>query len=141
MTGEQTWAEQNPDNKKLELDPKVDRPGPLSIGVAIEQPVETPTPESATSSPTATTRLIVLGDSDFATTGPFGQGLNGDLFLNAVNWLGDDQPSALSLRPKQQVERRLDLKTGTFRLLAVVVVLLLPLAALVGAGVMWWRRR
>jgi ABC-type uncharacterized transport system involved in gliding motility auxiliary subunit len=141
MTGEQTWAEQNPDNKKLELDPKVDRPGPLSIGVAIEQPIETPTPESATSSPTATTRLIVLGDSDFATTGPFGQGLNGDLFLNAVNWLGDDQPSALSLRPKQQVERRLDLKTGTFRLLAVVAVLLLPLAALVGAGVMWWRRR
>jgi ABC-type uncharacterized transport system involved in gliding motility auxiliary subunit len=142
MTGEQTWAEQNPDSSKLERNPNVDRPGPLSIGVAIEQPVETPTAESATpSSSAAATRLVVLGDSDFATTGPFGQGLNGDLFLNVVNWLGGDQSTALSLRPKQQVERRLDLKTGTFRLLAVIAVLLLPLAALVGAGVMWWRRR
>ena len=50
--------------------------------------------------PKRETRIAVIGDSDFATNGLIGAGRNADLFLNAVNWLAQ-QEDLIAIRPKR----------------------------------------
>ncbi|PZD74100.1 hypothetical protein C1752_01472 [Acaryochloris thomasi RCC1774] len=86
-------------------------------------------------------RLVVIGDSDFASSGPFGQVLNGDLFLNAVTWLGSDETNpSLSIRPKEVTNRRLQITPQRQRLLTILGALL-PVSALGIAVTLWWQRR
>jgi ABC-type uncharacterized transport system involved in gliding motility auxiliary subunit len=85
--------------------------------------------------------MVVIGDSDFATAGPFSKGLNGDVFLNSVTWLGSGQDDAsLSIRPKEQTDRRLELNPTNWRVL-ILLGLLLPLSAFGIAIYLWWKRR
>ncbi len=167
-TGQQSWAETDPDQEQLQFDADRDSPGPLTLGVALQrQPevaadeaptvngadpeavtpeVEPPEAESLeTESPETDTdaaRLVVIGNSDFATTGPFNQGLNGDVFLNAMNWLSRDSGDpTLSIRPKEPTNRRLEITPTQSRFLTVVGLGLLPLGALGLAATLWWQRR
>jgi len=135
LSQERTWAEANPDNDELDFDPKTDLQGPLTIGVTVEVPNQ-----EAPQNPEKKTRLVVIGDSDFATSGPFAQGLNGDVFLNSVSWLAEDNRT-LSIRPKAQVERKLVLSRTRFRVLALTAIAFLPLLAFTIAGSIWWKRR
>lgn len=135
LSQERTWAEAEPDSEELDFDPKLDLQGPLTIGVAIEA-----TPNKDEKTQDAETRLVVIGDSDFATSGPFSQGVNGDVFLNSATWLADDSVT-LSIRPKVQVERRLALPRTRFRVLALMAIAILPLFAFTIAGTIWWKRR
>ncbi|MDJ0697757.1 Gldg family protein [Mastigocoleus sp. MO_188.B34] len=87
-------------------------------------------------------RLVVIGDSDFATNGLFGQQLNGDIFLNSVTWLSQvDDEQALSIRPKEQKNRRLNLTSTQSFIVSSTSVIVLPLLAFVTAGFLWWLRR
>ncbi|MCM1985367.1 GldG family protein [Lyngbya confervoides] len=148
ITQERSWAEADPDNEALEFDPQRDKQGPLAVGVALEQssqsspsasqPQNQDREDSAASVPN--TRLVVIGDSDFATSGPFNQGINGDVLINSLSWLGDNSLS-LSIRPKEKIERRLQLPALRFRMLALVSIALLPLSAFVAASIIWWKRR
>ena len=45
------------------------------------------------------TRLVVVGDSDFAANAYLGTGGNRDMFLNIVNWLAQ-QENMISVRPR-----------------------------------------
>ncbi|WP_310834392.1 hypothetical protein [Aetokthonos hydrillicola] len=85
--------------------------------------------------------MVVLGNSDFATDGLFGQQLNGDVFLNSVTWLSQQDQPLLSIRPKEAKNRRINLTTSQARVLALSSLLVLPLVGFTAAGVVWWRRR
>ncbi len=65
---------------------------------------------------------------------------NLDLFLNAVNWLAE-QESQITIRPKPFEMRQLI----PSRLMSVQVfgisVILMPLAVLIVGAIVWWRRR
>ncbi|MDZ7961505.1 MAG: Gldg family protein [Aulosira sp. DedQUE10] len=114
-------------------------------------PTATPLPTPSTAAPltdkqtekTPTeSRLVVIGNSDFATDGVFQQQLNGDVFLNSVTWLSkqeDQQP--LSIRPKEAKNRRLNITAAQANLLTLSSLLVLPLIGLVAASAIWWRRR
>ncbi len=144
FTGEQSWAESAPDRPELRFDPQSDRQGPLVLGVQISRSLETttktppPSPEQQ-SGPQA--RLIVIGDANFATDGTFDQGLNGDLFLNALTWLSDRPDQVLSIRPKEATNRRLELTAQQGRLITLLGLGVLPLTAFSTAAGLWWRRR
>ena len=154
VSQERTWAEAEPDNEELDFDPNADLQGPLTIGIALDshQTAEEPTEEEQEGEAEQTeepkennlekprTKIVVIGDSDFATSGPFEQGLNGDVFLNSVSWLADDNLS-LSIRPKTKVERRLDISGTRLRVLALTAIAFLPLLAFTIAGTIWWKRR
>ncbi|MBD2436057.1 Gldg family protein [Nostoc sp. FACHB-110] len=112
----------------------------------------TPSPEPTTPTPTPTTteksapkfkesRLVVFGNSDFASNGLFEQQLNGDVFLNSVTWLSQQDQQPLSIRPKEVKNRRLNLSGIEANFLAVTSLLLLPAIGLLAAGLIWWRRR
>ncbi|MDB9341493.1 Gldg family protein [Nodularia spumigena CS-1038] len=114
-------------------------------------PTPTPTIEDETN-PISTTedkseerkiesRLVVIGDSDFATDGLFQQQLNGDVFLNSVTWLSQQDQQLLSIRPKEARNRRINLNLVQANLLTLSSLLLLPLMGLVTAAIMWWKRR
>ncbi|WP_172957580.1 GldG family protein [Aphanothece sacrum] len=86
-------------------------------------------------------RLVIIGNSSFANNNLFGQQLNGDIFLNSVQWLGNKDEQLLSIRPKEAKNRRINLTSFQANLLALLALVIVPLSALVAAGITWWRKR
>ncbi|MCL1469454.1 GldG family protein [Argonema antarcticum] len=86
-------------------------------------------------------RLVVFGNSEFATDGVFSQQLNGDVFLNSVSWLRQQENQTLSIRPKQANNRRLKMTISQASLLFWITTIILPLIGFGTAGWLWWRRR
>ncbi|MCP2731801.1 GldG family protein [Limnofasciculus baicalensis] len=110
-------------------------------------PTTTPTP-----SPTNTdkidnnktkseARLVVYGNSNFASDGVFDQQLNSDVFLNSVSWLSKRDDKTLSIRPKEQKNRRIEITSIQAGLLGWSALAIMPLFGFGAAGVMWWIRR
>jgi ABC-type uncharacterized transport system involved in gliding motility auxiliary subunit len=133
ITNNKSWAEANPEKQPLSFDAGIDQPGPLNLAVALSRPGK------ATSGHES--RLVVFGNATFATNGWFGQQLNGDLILNAIGWLGQQDQRTLSIRPKNPANRRLNLSPVLSLLIGWTALAILPLVGFSTAGVLWWRRR
>ncbi len=117
--------------ERVKFDEGQDVKGPVSIAAAAEKEV-TPPADSSANDTTATTRkarIVVFGDSDFITNGYFQFQGNGDLFLNAVNWLAE-QVELIAIRPKQIEDNRISLTTQQSLLIFWLGVVFLPLAIL-----------
>ncbi len=157
ITNDRTWAASKPESQQLQFNPGSDRKGPLTLGVALEgkvQPKAQPTspsnkptpsskasPKSANSPASSNARLVVLGNSDFVTNGLFDQQLNGDVFLNSVSWLSKRNEQTLSIRPKEEKNRRLNITSQQAQEITLTSMLILPLIGVTAAGFQWWRRR
>ncbi|BCL33784.1 GldG family protein [Nostoc sp. MS1] len=108
-----------------------------------------PTPSATVTPPTepkptkiaTESRLVVIGNSDFVTNNIFQQQLNGDVFLNSITWLSQQDQQPLSIRPKEPKNRRLNLSTSQATLLTLSSLFALPLLGLVVAAAIWWKRR
>ena len=105
----------------------------LAIGVMI---YAVPTGETAEKY----TRLIVMGDSDFASNEHFDNGNNGDLFLNSVAWLAEGT-ELISIRRNVQPFRRLVITDSQRSFIEYSSIGLLPILVMLAGGVIWWRRR
>ena len=85
-------------------------------------------------------RIVVVGDSDFATNSFFHIMGNGKLFLNTVNYLASKE-NLIGVEPRTFDKPRVNLTNrqmkGTFFLSVVLIPLLL---AVIGTAV-WWRQR
>jgi ABC-type uncharacterized transport system involved in gliding motility auxiliary subunit len=75
------------------------------------------------------------------TDGWFQQQLNSDVFLNSVSWLSKRDEQALSIRPKESKNRRINLSLVQTGILGWTALVIMPLLGFTTAGVMWWRRR
>jgi len=111
--------------------------GPLNIGFYI---TTSSTDDTEGSEEAKQIRLIVIGDSDFASNKHFRQGSNSDLFLNSVNWLTTDE-ELISIDRKVLQVRRLIINPTQERWLNISSIGLLPVLILVIGGIIWWRRR
>lgn len=85
-------------------------------------------------------RLVVFGDSDFATNQWFDQFRNRDLFLNSVNWLLGE-PEAIAIRPRKAGASQLAVSEPTLRNIRTAALFVVPEAIAVLGVVAWWRRR
>lgn len=150
-TSAKSWAEI--DVKQLLSDGKVameqdkgDKIGPVVIGAATaaiapdaEKKAETDPAAKDDPAGKPESRIAVIGDSDFAANAYLGVQGNRDLFLNAVNWLAQ-QEGLISIRPREPSDRRITMtarqQSGVFWLSLLVI----PAAAL-GAAIMTWSRR
>src|SRR6266852_1866103 len=112
LTSAESWAET--DLKALQegrtaFDADSDRRGPISIAAVAtittdktgtsastsessEQPEKEKTPRAA--------RLVVFGDSEFANNSLFPVQGNGNLFLNTVSWLAEEE-DLIAIRPRK----------------------------------------
>jgi ABC-type uncharacterized transport system involved in gliding motility auxiliary subunit len=153
QTTPRSWAEttlaslENPDTLAPETE-KGDLTGPVSIGVAVAVPAPAAekTAEQAAADPetpepaSPETRLVAVGDSDFVANAYLGIEGNGDLFMNAVNWLAQ-QENLIAVRPRQAADRRLTLTADQILWVQWLALAIVP-AAVLGVGIFgWWRRR
>jgi ABC-type uncharacterized transport system involved in gliding motility auxiliary subunit len=148
QTGERSWAESDLAglfaSQPAELDEsKGDKPGPVGIAAAVSVATsagaEPPKPEDA-EAPKPETRLVVFGDSDFATNGTLGIPGNRDLFMNAMGWLSQ-QENLIAIRPKTAADRRITMTAAQQSNILWLSLLVIP-GAVFGTGIYsWWRRR
>ena len=138
-TSPDSWLEKDPDSGgEYQFDEGVDLPGPLAIGVLViglSPEVTEADEESGTG-----TRLIVYGDSDFASNRRFQDGDNGNLFLNSVNILTVGK-ELISMDRKYLQTRRLLIGPEAESFIIISSIGLLPLLVLVAGAYIWWRRR
>lgn len=129
LTGQRGWGETRSELDTFKHDKGADLDGPVSIACAVENQK-------------TGMRLVVFGDSDFASNRDIGTGANRDLFMNSVNWLVKRE-MLVSIGPKTVAEmKRLNLGQAQLRLITIMVVLVVPsCAAVAGFFVFLARRR
>jgi len=138
----QSRAEAVTEAGELEFDQEAAPTGPYPLGVALSRPVQGAAAETENpDAPPQEARMVVIGNSTFATDGLFDQQLNGDVFLNAVNWLGQQNDAALSIRPKEVTNRRIVMTVQQQIGLGIFSLLVLPVVGFALALVMWLKRR
>jgi ABC-type uncharacterized transport system involved in gliding motility auxiliary subunit len=149
QSGRNSWAET--DLKTLttkgeaKQEPeKGDIPGPISLAVAVSAPVGGATPppvDGKDENPNKPeTRLVVVGDSDFASNSVAGMGGNRDMFLNMVNWLAQ-QENLIAVRPRNPEDRRITMTGGQDRMIWWFAMIILPGLIFLAGVQTWWRRR
>jgi ABC-type uncharacterized transport system involved in gliding motility auxiliary subunit len=130
-SNDRSWAETDMKSKEVSLDEsKGDIKGPVSLAVVATKDV----------GENKKGRLIVFGDSDFGSNNAFGLQGNGNLFLNTVSWLAQDE-SFISIRAKNPEDRRLTMTEAQGRLVSYVMLLFLPVGVLVTGISVWMKRR
>ena len=77
-----------------------DRPGPVSLGVAVS--AQSATPLSGNSSRPRDTRLVVVGDSDFVANYSANVPGNSEMFLSIIHWLAQENVVAIPRRVPQE---------------------------------------
>ncbi|OQY28581.1 MAG: hypothetical protein B6244_06645 [Candidatus Cloacimonetes bacterium 4572_55] len=137
QTGQGTWGETRSDS--IFYDEESDRIGPLNIAMSVERQRNLPEQsESDTTLPN--TRMIIIGDSDFANNVYFYQHGNSDFFMNALSWLAGEE-DLISVRAKEPHERRLNLTILQAQLLFWLSVVLIPLMVSIAGFIVWWIKR
>ncbi len=129
-TSQRSWAETSPiSGEQIAYDPGQDRMGPISLFAVAEKGAASPSAREDKydlGSGDVKARLVVVGDSDFSINGYFSVQGNGNLFLNAVNWLAQEE-DLISVRAKDPEDRRLNLTQKQSRMILYLGVILLPL--------------
>jgi ABC-type uncharacterized transport system involved in gliding motility auxiliary subunit len=138
-TGNDSWAERDldawRDSGRAEYDSD-DLDGPVPVAIA-----GVPRIESAEGEPAATAgRIVVFGDSDFATNEFFDALRNRDLFINSVNWLAGDIEQ-ITLRPNISRASSFQMSQDQFRRIQYLSLFVLPEAIAIFGVVVWWFRR
>jgi ABC-type uncharacterized transport system involved in gliding motility auxiliary subunit len=120
---------------------KGDKKGPIALASAVTASVTSSTPSKpGDDAPKPETRVVVVGDSDFAENGVLGVQGNRDLFMNIVGWLSQ-QENLISIRPKEADDRRVTLTATQQNNIAWLSLLVLPAFVFASGVYTWWRRR
>ena len=85
-------------------------------------------------------RFVVIGSSGWVANRFITFEGNGDLALNAVNWLSSDE-DLISIRPKPPENRRVTMTQRQFNAVLVTSQFILPLIVVVAGFGVWWKRR
>lgn len=147
-TSARSWAETDLKalaSGQVELNEGADRQGPVSLGQAVTAAAtEPPSPALAGNqspdAPKPETRLVAIGDSDFAGNNALGIAGNLDLFLNSVNWLAQ-QEDLIAIRPREATDRRLTLNADQLTRVMLLSLFVIPGLVFAAGVYTWWRRR
>ncbi len=85
-------------------------------------------------------RFVVFGSSSWAANSFLNFNGNRDLALNTMNWLSSDE-DLISIRPKEQEDRRITMTQAQLSLVRITSQFLLPLIVIVAGVSVWWKRR
>lgn len=158
-TSGEGWGETNlvdVGEGQVRKDPE-DLAGPVSLAVAVapkgsakqdeavdefagEEETDADADAAPSAEPTsAVGRIVVFGDSDFATNGQINNVGNPNLLANTINWLLERE-SLLGIAAKTPEQVRLNLTAGQVRSVYLLVLLVMPALA-IGLGIVVWLRR
>lgn len=130
-TSQQSWAETDLaalQNGQVTPDKNKDLLGPITLALSEENA-------------TKGSRLVVVGDADFAATSNFAAYGNGDLFVSMVDWTAK-QDNLINLTPKPQTNRfMVPPERYTLGLILLGSIFIIPGAIVVSGISVWIRRR
>lgn len=130
-TSADSYATSNLSSAEIRIDPNKDKKGPFTMAAAITYD---------TGKPNSQGRAVVVGNSRWASNSFLRFNGNKNLLLNMLNWLSSDE-DLISIRPKEQEDRRISLTRGQFLAVRTVSQFLLPLIVVIGGVMVWFRRR
>lgn len=142
-TSEASWAEYDWASGTVSFDERTDVKGPVPVAVAVSGiPGTTGNVVYGTMQDPATTeaRIVVFGDSDFASNGFISLLGNKDLVLNAVNWVAE-RGELIAIRPKEKKKRSLVLTPGQVGLVRNIFLFAIPAVFLLLSLVTYIRKR
>lgn len=129
-TAQNSWAETDfvsLKNNQAAFNQEQDIPGPIGLAIA------------ATNAKTGA-RVVVIGDSDFASDRNYAQYGNGDFLINSIDWAAK-QENLINLTPKKTTQRILILRNNiTLGVILLTTVFVIPGLTLI-AGIMVWIQR
>ena len=131
LTAEQAWGEgdytASAELGAPVLDEGIDNPGPLNMAVAAE-------------STEGDGRVVVFGNSAFATNEAFDAYGNANMFVNAVDWAAE-QDDLINITPRTPIARTF-VPPQTLGFIAILLASIIILPGLVlGAGIYAWASR
>jgi len=148
-TSEKSWAETDLsllfDKGEVSLTGE-DLSGPVSVAVAVtrEIPAADRNEEAAGSESEpggqVVSRVVVIGDAEFADNQYIAKMYNADFLLNAVNWLSGEE-AYISIRPKATRGSQVSMTPEQTQTIFFLSVLILPEFLLLLGLTVWWRRR
>ncbi len=152
QTSPQSWAETNVAAVLAtgRVERNVNPPnieGPVSLAAAVAAAAEepaTPLPAEgetpADAPPPAETRVVVVGDSDFARNRAIGIQGNREVFLNMANWLAQ-QEDLIAIRPTDPANRPVTMTASQGTAIRWFTMAIVPLLLFANAFRLYWRRR
>ncbi len=134
LTSRASWAETDTEafarERVVQLDPAVDRAGPVAVAAALVFPVEDGREG----------RLVVVGDADFARNRYIAEVFNADFLLNVVSWLvGEEQ--FITIDRKLPRASMVQMTAEQFSRVRFISLFVFPEAILLLGIASWWRRR
>ncbi len=132
LTIDQSWGETDfealQSQQALKYDEGVDLLGPMTLAAAAENT-------------TAKSRVVVFGNSSFAEDDNFDFSGNGDMFVNAIDWVAE-QDTLINLT-SNTAQTRTFTPPGSFQFILTIVstVCIIPLVVVVAGIYAWVRRR
>jgi ABC-type uncharacterized transport system involved in gliding motility auxiliary subunit len=149
-TSPNSWAERELNEKQVKFNKAKDRQGPITLAAVATLKVRAQAAPSPAGTPgekaeekkaeEKEARIAVVGDSDFVKNRYYNLSGNGNFFLNVANWLTEES-DLISIQPKTQTPRTVQLTPSQGRLLFLVSIIILPLAVLVVGVSVWLKRR
>ena len=138
FSGEQSWAETDLKTSPPEFDEKKDTPGPVPLIAAGEKEISLPTEDGSDWLETEA-RIVIFGDTDFASNSFYKSQGNRDLFLNAVDWLTGEE-ELIAIRPRDKRVNPIYLTPEQERWLLIVSIIIMPLFVLATGLTIIFRR-
>jgi len=161
-TGPGSWAETDRgelSRGQLTFNKEMDRQGPVPVGVvatverkkdaesatgkgnaASPPPAEKKTAGAPEGRPAGAARLVVYGNSGFASNSFLNFSGNKDLFLNSISWLAEDE-GQISVRPREAKSTPIFLTATQGRLAFWLPVVVVPAILLASGTTVVLRRR
>jgi ABC-type uncharacterized transport system involved in gliding motility auxiliary subunit len=134
-SSQQSWAETSVHENELpRYDEGIDKKGPVSLAVGIS-PFHMETKKDLKEG----ARMVVVGDSSFLTNAFLHSFGNLDFYLNAINWLVQEE-HLISIQP-QTVKTGFELDVRKWQLSFYPTIILIFLLALFTGGIVWWKRK
>ena len=130
-TSPSSFSTYNLSSAEIRIDPNKDKKGPFTLAAAATYDTGKPNNQG---------RFIVVGDSRWASNSFLRFNGNRNLALNMMNWLSSDE-DLISIRPKEQEDRRINLTRAQFLMVRSVSQFLLPLIVIIGGVMVWAKRR
>lgn len=133
ISSDSSWSETGDFISDIKFDRDIDIPGPLSLGMALQRQLKLNDIMTAQ-------RIVIIGDSDFASNHNIGHGANLDFIQKTLNWLSEDD-ILISIAAKNAPDLELHLSSTAAATIALAFLVIIPLGLSTVGIVIWIKRR
>ncbi len=133
-TGKSAWGETDWEafNQGKAARGENDIAAPVPIAAVSTKNIEPDETLQGNSNETLKSKIVLIGDSDYANNSSFRLSGNADFFMNAISFLAEEK-DLIAIRPKQSLGDRIFLTSSQGRFVFLACIVLLP-ALVIGFG-------